>query len=451
MANNEQWKVLLVDDDDLHRETMEDWLTEEGYQVIAVGDGDAAIEQIHEGIAVIVTDLKMPRTDGLTLLRYAKEHAPHAAVILITGHGTVETAVLALKEGASDYLTKPVKPEELTYRIEQAIEKRRMTTQIANLHVQLREKFGLSNFIGTSPKMRDIFEKIHRVANARTTVLIIGETGTGKDLVAQAIHHNSPRAEKPFVPVNCSALPEGLIESELFGHEKGAFTGAIEKRVGLFQSANGGTLFIDEIGDMALSAQSKLLRALETRKIMPVGSSQEVPVDVRVIAATNRDLKKAIEEEKFREDLYYRLNVVELKLPPLRERREDIPLLVRHFIEQITKENARPMCEVTPEALDRLTQYDWPGNVRELKNTLEGIIVLLPRDRIDVTDLPEHLREVKRAQTVIQPGMTMEEIEKEAMRRTLEQTKGNRTEAAKILGVSVRTLQRKIKEYDLDL
>ena len=236
----------------------------------------------------------------------------------------------------------------------------------------------------------------------------------------------------------------------MFGHEKGAFTGAIEKRVGLFQSANGGTLFIDEIGDMALSAQSKLLRALETRKVMPVGSSKEVPVDVRVIAATNRDLKKAIEEEKFREDLYYRLNVVELKLPPLRDRREDIPLLARHFIEQITTENGRPTCEVSAEAMDRLKQYDWPGNVRELKNTLEGIIVLLPRDRIDVVDLPEHLREASRTQSVIQPGMTMEAIEKEAMRRTLEQTKGNRTEAAKILGVSVRTLQRKIKEYELD-
>jgi DNA-binding NtrC family response regulator len=449
MLDSDNWKVLLVDDDRLSREAMADWLRSEGFDVIAVADGQAALPHLHDGIAVLVTDLKMPRTDGLQLLRQAKEQAPHMAVILITAYGTVETAVAALKEGAFDYLTKPVKPDDLANKVRQAVAQRAMAAEIASLHAQLNERYGYENIVGNSPAMRAVFEKVRLVADAKSTVLISGESGTGKELIARALHHNSSRRQKPFIPVNCAAIPETLIESELFGHEKGAFTGATERRTGLFQAANGGTLFIDEIGEMKVGLQSKLLRAIETRRIMAVGSSREIEVDVRLVAASNRDLQEEVKKGAFREDLYYRLKVVEIHLPPLRERPEDIPLLSRFFIDEIARENQRPTRDIAPEALDLLLAYNWPGNVRELRNTLEGIIVLSTRDRIEVADLPDHLRQGASAQAVIRHGMTMMEIEREAIRRALEQTGGRRTEAAKILDVSVRTLQRKIKEYNL--
>lgn len=449
MTENGKWKVLLVDDDRLSREAMADWLESEGFDVFAVADGHAALQHIHDGVAVIVTDMKMPRTNGMDLLRLAKEEAPHAAVILVTAFGTVETAVAALKEGAFDYLTKPVKPDDLTNKIRQAIAQRRMAIEIASLHAQLNDRYGFENLVGKSPAMRAVFEKIHLVADTKSTVLITGESGTGKELVARALHHNSTRRNKPFVPVNVSAIPETLVESELFGHEKGAFTGASERRTGLFQAANAGTMFIDEIGEMSPGVQSKLLRAIENRCVMPVGSSKETEIDVRLVAATNRNLAEETKKGTFREDLYYRLKVVEIRLPPLRERPEDIPLLVRFFVDEIAKENRRSVRDIAPEALDLLLAYDWPGNVRELRNTLEGIIVLSTRPQIEVADLPEALRQGASAQAVIRRGMTMAEIEKEAIRRALEQSGGRRTEASKILGISVRTLQRKIHEYQL--
>jgi DNA-binding NtrC family response regulator len=449
MTDIGNWKVLLVDDDRLSREAMADWLRSEGFDVIAVADGQAAIQRLHDGVAVLVTDLKMPRMDGLQLLRLTKERAPHIAVILITAYGTVETAVAALKEGAFDYLTKPVRPDELANKVRQAVAQRAMAAEIARLHARLNERYGYENIIGKSPAMRAVFEKVRLVADTKSTVLIAGETGTGKELIARALHHNSSLRQKPFVPVNCAAIPETLIESELFGHERGAFTGATERRIGLFQSANGGTLFIDEIGEMKVGLQGKLLRAIETRRIMAVGSSREVEVDVRLVAATNRDLQEEVKKGAFREDLYYRLKVVEIHLPPLRERPEDIPLLARFFIDEIARENQRPTRDIAPEALDLLLAYNWPGNVRELRNTLEGSIVLSRRERIEVSDLPEYLRQGASAQAVIRHGMTMADIEREAIRRALEQTGGRRTEAAKILDVSVRTLQRKIKEYNL--
>jgi DNA-binding NtrC family response regulator len=449
MTDIGNWKVLLVDDDRLSREAMADWLRSEGFDVIAVADGQAAVQRLHDGVAVLVTDLKMPRIDGLQLLRLAKEQAPHIAVILITAYGTVETAVAALKEGAFDYLTKPVKPDELAIKVRQAVTQRAMAAEVARLHAQLNERYGYENIIGKSPIMRAVFEKVRLVADTKSTVLIAGESGTGKELIARALHHNSSRRQKPFVPVNCAAIPDTLIESELFGHERGAFTGATERRTGLFQAANGGTLFIDEIGEMKVGLQSKLLRAIETRRIMAVGSSREIEVDVRLVAATNRDLQEEVKKGAFREDLYYRLKVVEIQLPPLRERPEDIPLLARFFIDEIARENQRPTRDIAPEALDLLLAYNWPGNVRELRNTLEGIIVLSTRERIEVSDLPEHLRQGASAQAVIRHGMTMADIEREAIRRALEQTGGRRTEAAKLLDLSVRTLQRKIKEYQL--
>lgn len=447
---DEPCNVLLVDDDRASREAMTEWLRREGFGVIPVANGDEAMQSILDGVAVIVTDLKTPRTDGMALLRKAKQEAPHAAVILVSGYGTVDMAVTALKEGAYDFLAKPVKPEQLTHRIRQALEQRSMAAEIARLHAELSRRNGFANIVGNSAGMRQVFERIRLVADARSTVLILGESGTGKELVARAIHQESNRWTKPFVPVNCAAIPETLIESELFGHEKGAFTGASERRSGLFQCADGGTLFIDEIGDLQLGLQSKLLRAIEYKKIMPVGSRKEADVDVRLIAATNKDLAELTQQGHFREDLYYRLKVVEMRLPPLRERREDIPLLVAHFVDQIAKENERPARSIAPDALAALKAYAWPGNVRELRNTLEGTIILSVRETIELSDLPPYISQLPAPQLAVHPGMTMAEIEKEAIRRTLEQAGGHRVKAASILGLSVRTLHRKIKEYALE-
>jgi DNA-binding NtrC family response regulator len=372
-------------------------------------------------------------------------------VILVSGHGTVDNAVRALKEGAFDFLTKPINLEELTHRIQMALEQQAMRAEIAELHRKLRERRSIDNMVGRSPAMRELHEKIALVADTNSTVLIIGESGTGKELVAHALHDGSRRRDKPFLPVNCAAIPETLIESELFGHEKGAFTGASERRKGLFQAAAGGTLFIDEIGELSLGLQSKLLRAIESKRIMPVGSTGEIPVDVRLLAATNRDLEAQVKEGAFRDDLYYRLKVVVLRIPPLRDRREDIPLLVRFFLDQLAAENDRPVRDISPEALQALFEFDWPGNVRELRNTLEGIIVLSMKDRIELSDLPSHIRqaESRREMPILDAGMTLVDLEREAIRRALEQTGGHRAETAKRLGLSVRTLQRKINEYEL--
>jgi DNA-binding NtrC family response regulator len=444
-----KWKVLLVDDERASREAMAAWLEIEGFDVITAPDGQTAREHIHDGVAVIITDLQMPKTDGMALLRLAHEHAPHAAVIMVTGHGTVETARAALKEGAFDYLTKPVKPKELAQCVREAVAESPMAAPIADLHRRVLKEHGFENIVGTSEAMRAVFEKVRLAADARSTVLVAGESGTGKELVVRALHYGSKRRGKPFIPVNCAAIPESLIESELFGHEKGAFTGASARRPGVFEAANEGTLFIDEIGEMNLGLQSKLLRAIETGRIMPVGSSREIEVDVRMVAATNRNLMEEVQAKKFREDLYYRLNVVTINLPPLRDRPEDIPLLVTYFLDLIARENQRSVRTISQEALDVLTTYNWPGNVRELRNTLEGIVILSPRERIDVADLPQHIRGASSAQLALRAGMKMADVEKEAIRMTLEQTQGRRSEAAKILGVNVRFLQRKIKEYEL--
>jgi transcriptional regulator with PAS, ATPase and Fis domain len=304
--------------------------------------------------------------------------------------------------------------------------------------------------IGQCDAMRKVFEKIHLVADTNSTVLIVGESGTGKELAARAVHENSRRQLRPFLPVNCAAIPDTLIESELFGYEKGAFTGATARREGLFQAAHGGTLFIDEIGELQLGLQSKLLRAIENKRILPVGSTREIEVDIRLVAATNRDLKERVDNGQYREDLYYRLRVVEIVLPPLRERREDIPLLVRYFVDQIARENNRAVKDVTPEAIGALLAYSWPGNIRELRNTLESIIVLSLKEQIELSDLPSHISGAKPAQAVIKPGLTLADLEKEAIRRALEGTGGHRARTAETLGISVRTLQRKIQEYNLE-
>jgi DNA-binding NtrC family response regulator len=445
-------RVLLVEDDKTSLESITLFLERKGYDVISARDGAEALEHLADGISVVVTDFAMPEVDGLELLRAAREDAPHAAVIMITGHGSEDVAVQALQAGAFHYLTKPIDPDELLSLVRQACEKYRMATEITGLHQQLQEKYGFANIIGTSDAMRRVFEKVRMVADTRSTVLIEGASGTGKELVARALHYNSARRKKPFVALNCAALPEALVESELFGHERGAFTGAVDRRIGKFQAAEGGTLLIDEIGDMPLDLQSKLLRAIESRCITPIGSNQEIKVDARIVASTNRDLVAMAKREAFREDLFYRISVVNIKLPPLSERPGDIPLLVRAFIDELAEESRRPVRDITPAALARLQGYEWPGNVRQLRNVLESVIVTATREIIDVPDLPEPVRQarpVSMRRSLVKPGMTLEALEKEAIRVALRQTDGNRTRAAEQLGISLRTLQRKIKEYGL--
>ncbi len=444
------WKLLLVEDDPTSRESIAEFLELEGFDVVVADSYKAAVAELPDRVGLIVTDLVLPDGSGLDLLRYVQENAPHIGVILITGHATVDTAVAALREGALDYLTKPVNLDELVERVRRGLRERATALELAALRDQVQQQARFGMLVGCSPAMQRVFEQIKLVAPTRATVLITGESGTGKELVARAIHANSDRADRPFIPVNCPAIPESLLESELFGHERGAFTGAVARKKGLFQAADGGTLFIDEVSELPPGAQAKLLRAVETRRIMPVGSTQEIAVDVRLVAATNRDLAERVKEGKFREDLYYRLRVAEIYLPPLRERIEDIPLLVDHFVREICDDAGRPPLKVSPEAMKVLMRYPWPGNVRELRNTLEGVIVFCKGDRIEVSDLPEHIRSTHSVgNDIFRPGMTMDELEREAIRRTLEFTKGKRTEAARLLGISLRTLQRKIKEYNL--
>ena len=450
MTNDQpQLKILLIDDQPESLNSMANRLAEEGYAPIATSDADEAWKHLDDGVAVVVTDLNVPNTKGAEVVRFAKKHAPHAIVIVMSKEPDIDLAVETVREGAFDYLTKPIDPDALVHRIQMALSRRQLAAEIALLHLQLGKTHELENMVGNSPAMRSLYEKIRLVADTRSTVLITGESGTGKELVARSIHNLSKRKSNSFIPINCAAIPETLVESELFGHEKGAFTGASDRKLGYFEAAKDGTLFIDEIGELELNLQAKLLRAIENRTIMRVGSTKETPVDVRLVAATNRDLAEHVKSKAFREDLFYRLKVVELKLPPLRQRREDIPLLIRHFITEIAAETERPAADIETEALEMLKSYSWPGNIRELRNTLEGIIVLSMKPTIEACDLPPHISEHTESQAIIRPGMTMSEIEKEAIRRTLQHTGGNRTQAAETLGISLRTLQRKIKEFEL--
>jgi DNA-binding NtrC family response regulator len=444
-----KFKVLLIDDQPDSLNAMANRLEQEGYAPIATSNAEAAWQHLDDGVAVVVTDLNVAKTKGVEVVRMARKRAPHAIVIVVSAEPNIELAVETVREGAFDYLTKPIDPDELVHRIEMALSRRRLAAEIASLHLQLGEKNGLQNMVGNSPAMRSLYEKIRLVADTRSTVLITGESGTGKELVARSLHYLSKRKSDPFIPINCAAISESLVESELFGHEKGAFTGATDRKLGFFEAAKKGTLFIDEIGELELGLQGKLLRAIENRTIMRVGSTKETPVDVRLVAATNRDLAQHVKDSQFREDLFYRLKVVELKLPPLRQRKEDIALLVRHFISDIASETERPVTDIETDALEMMKEYSWPGNVRELRNTLEGIIVLSMKPTIEVSDLPAHICNHSESQAIIKPGMSMAEIEKEAIRRTLQHSGGNRTKAAEILGISLRTLQRKIKEFGL--
>jgi len=443
--------ILIVDDEKNIREGLARALRR-SYEVLIAESGATALDLLSEKpVDVMLSDLRMPGMDGMTLMQRALAVSPQLICILLTAYGNIETAVEAMRHGATDFLTKPVNLEQLEMVLQRVLRSRRAETENVQLREQLDSKFGLENIIGNSPEMQGIFDTVRQVAASRATVLIQGESGTGKELIAKAIHRLSPRKNGPFVPVHCAALSSTLLESELFGHEKGSFTGASERRKGRFELADGGSLFLDEIGEIDASVQVKILRALEERRFERVGGQEPIDVDTRLIAATNRDLKKMVADGTFREDLYYRLYVVVIQLPALRERRSDILLLLKHFLDFFNQENGRSIDGFSSDALDLLTAYRWPGNVRELRNVVEQMVVLSRSQRIGVRDLPVQIREAGGSSGGVSVGGgTLEAQEKQAILRALKESGGNRTRAAETLGISRRTLHRKIAEYGFE-
>jgi DNA-binding NtrC family response regulator len=454
-----QERILMIDDSEEVCAHVSEYLRAEGFDIECSSHGAAGISLLEGNFYdIVLTDLKMPDVDGMEVLRYLKEHAPDSICIILTGYGTIKNTVEAIKAGAFDYLTKPVKLDEIKIAIERALEHRNLKRENINLRNQLRKKYQFENMIGDSEEIQKIFETIEKVADTDSTILILGESGTGKELIAKAIHYNSYRREGPFVPVNCAAIPSELLESELFGHEKGAFTNAIRTRIGRFELANGGTLFLDEIGDMSPNLQSKLLRVLQERQFDRVGGLRTIKTDIRVIAATHQNLKKAVEEGKFREDLYYRLNVIPIEVPPLRRRGTDIPLLIHHFIEQFNKSKKRNIQGIDAEAMKILMQYHWPGNVRELENVVERFVILASGEIIRPPDLPEKLQTLQENSPVAAPGIPEEgisldsavsEFEKALILQALNKTGWVKNRAAQLLNLNRTTLIEKIKRQNL--
>ena len=449
-------RVLIVEDDPATRVGLAELVRAWGFQTEEAANGEEAMDKITSfRPAIIVSDLVMPRMGGLELLRVLKDQLSDLTIILLTAQGTVESAVEAIKEGAYDYLTKPVDPARLRVLLQKAVERQETLREVQHLRRQLREQGSFGRFVGNSPSIRAVYRLIEQAAPTSASVLIWGESGTGKELAAQTIHELSPRSSFPFVAINCAAIPETLLESEIFGHEKGAFTGATASRPGKFENAEGGTLFLDEVGDVSPSIQSKLLRAIEQKEVMRVGGSQVIHADVRIIAATNQDLKGRVEAKAFREDLYYRLNVFNIVVPPLRERREDIPKLCDHFLALIGKENGVPPKRLSPAALKSLLACRWPGNARQLRNALETATLVSQGDTIEPGDLPPEVTQAVLPPTAAEPiplpaSRTLGEMEREAIRAALAETGGNKTQAAKLLGIGLRTLHRKVKEYGID-
>jgi len=454
-ARGEPARVLVIDDDEGHAEALADGLETAGYECRIAGSGAQGVERMKEGtFDAILTDLVMRDLDGIEVLKEANRLQPEAVMILITGHGSVETAVHAMQLGAADYLTKPVNVNELRTRLHRSLENRRLKRTNSELRRQLDKRYGFEGIIGHSPAMQRVFDVLQQVSSSHATVLILGESGTGKELVARAIHTNSPRKEKPFVAVNCAALSQGLIESELFGHVKGAFTGAITSKEGVIVYADGGTLFLDEVGDMPLETQAKLLRVLETREVQPVGGTATRRVDIRLVAATNRELRELVKQGTFREDLLFRLQVVTIELPPLRDRAGDVPMLIDHFLHELAAEHGRDVRGITPEARALLVRHDWPGNVRELRNAIENMVLLSRTDVLGEEDVPEHVKQAVglagRSGGVLElAGHSLAEVERALIEANLAFVGGNRQKAARLLGIGERTLYRKIKEYGL--
>ncbi len=449
--------VLIIDNDASHAEVVAESLDRVGFRCQVATSGTQGAEWIEQRLFdVVITDLVMSDVDGLEILARAKNEQPDCEVILITGHGTVPSAVTAMKQGAFNYLLKPLDINQLRAIAARAAESTRLRRANVELQRRLDEKFGFEGVVGTSRQMREVIEKLKRIAPTAASVLIQGETGTGKELVAQAIHQNSPRKSKPFVALNCAALSENILESELFGHVRGAFTDASTDRVGKFEYANGGTMFLDEVGDMPLATQIKLLRVLENGEITRVGSNDRIKVNVRILSATNRNLEDAIEAGTFRADLYHRLKVVTIRLPTLRERRDDIPVLIDYFLKQFSRQHGKHIRGVSPPARRKLLAFPWPGNVRQLRNVVESMVVVDYDGLLDLDDLPEELSDpadppdsASDASLAGLVGRPLEDIDRMFIAETLAATGGNREEAAKTLGIGERTLYRKIKEYGL--
>ena len=448
-------RVLLADDDESFRRVQEYQLDRAGYLVTSAADGEAALEAFREGLHdLVVTDVRMPGLDGLELLARVRAISPDTPVVMITAQGTIETAVEAMKQGAFEFLTKPFPGEKLRLTLERAHEFARLQRENRELRREVEGRFSFENIIGSTPRMKVLFDSMELAAPAASTVLIFGETGTGKELVARAIHYNSPRKEGRFVTVNCGAIPETLMEAELFGYRRGAFTGADTDRKGKFEAADGGTLFLDEVGEIPLALQPKILRVLQSGEVDRLGSDRPVRVDVRIVAATHRDLEELASRGEFREDLYYRLAVIPLIVPPLRDRRDDIPLLADHFLRRMQDKTGRAGLRIPPEAFSLFDRYPWPGNVRELENTIERLVVLSRDDQLDVQSLPEKMRGIGEAGSAtgikLPPqGVRLDELERDLICQALERNGGNRTKAARELGLTRNTLLYRMQKHGL--
>lgn len=454
-------RILVAEDHDLNRKNLVELLSEKGYEVKAVSDGREAMDVFpYDKYDLVITDLKMPRINGLQLLQFIKEIDPKNVVVMITGYGTVKSAVEAMKSGAFDYITKPLKKDLVGPVVERALSHAKLKEENIALRHHLEEKYDFGKLTAYSDKMKDVLEKIKMVASSDSTVAIYGESGTGKELVARALHFNSDRKAQPFVTVNCGAIPEELLESELFGHEKGAFTGAIRSRTGRFELAQRGTIFLDEIGDMSPSLQVKMLRVLQERQCERIGGMKTIDLDIRIITATNRDLEKAVAEKKFREDLFYRINVIPIHLPPLRERKEDIPVLINHFLRTFNKSKEKKIKGVTPNAMNYLAKYHWPGNVRELQNLVERLVVMKGSGNIRLKDLPDKIRlnsgrtgEIISNIEISDNGLglteTIGQFEKDLLQKALQKAGGVKSRAAKLLNLNRTTFVEKLKRYKI--
>lgn len=444
--------ILIADDEEEIRNSLSLVLREEGFRCKVVADGEAAIDALKEhSFDILITDLKMPKADGIEVLEQAMQRSAETLTIIITAHATVETAIQALRKGASDYILKPLDFDEVILRIENLLKQKKLVQENKYLREQIDQEFNFNHIIGESPAMKEVYRMVKRVSNATSNVLITGPSGTGKELVARAIHSNSPRSPKPFIAINCGAIPKDLMESELFGHKKGSFTGAISDKDGVFVAANKGTVFLDEVGEIPVDQQVNLLRVLQEREVKPIGSNQMIGFDTRIIAATNKNLEEEIEKENFREDLFYRLNVVEIPLPTLQKRKEDIPLLAHHFIKKYSRELNRPVQGITSEAIGALMSYDWKGQVRELENIIERAVLLGEGDFITPEDLPGSVQQSSGDFEYDADSLedAVQTFEKHHILSVLKRTDGNKAEAARLLGIDPSTLYRKMERMGI--